>query len=117
MLRYAELYERFKPIQEQLGAIKWKSKREQFKAEHESELRQFYLARRKLPDGIHTADWQRALATLERKNDAAYAEYKTLRAELTKLLDVKYCVDRALNARENKGRKTRLLDKSQLMRE
>ena len=32
-----------------------------------------------------------------------------LRAELTKLLYVKYCVDRALSAREDKGRKTRLL--------
>lgn len=109
LLRHAELYERFKPLYDQLNAIKWKSKRERFKAEHESELRQFYLARRKLPDGIHVAEWQRELATLERENDAAYAEYKTLRAELTKLLDVKYCVDRALSAREDEGRKTRLL--------
>lgn len=109
LLRYAGLYERFKPLHDQLNAIKRKSKREQFKAEHESELRQFYLARRKLSDGIHTDEWQRELATLERENDAAYAEYKTLRAELTKLLDVKYCVDRALSAREDEGRKTRLL--------
>ena len=109
LLRHAELYERFKPLYDQLNAIKWKSKREQFKAEHENELRQFYLARRKLSDGIHTAEWQRELATLGRENDAAYAEYKALRAELTKLLDVKYCVDRALSAREDEGRKTRLL--------
>ena len=109
LLRYVEIYKRSKPIHEQLGTIKWKSKREQFKAEHESELRQFYLARRKLPDGIHVADWQRELATQERKNDAAYAEYKALHSELTKLLDVKFCVDRALNAREGKGRETRPL--------
>ncbi len=109
LLRCAELYNRFKPLHDQLNAIKRKSKREQFKAEHENELRQFYLARRKLPDGIHTAEWQHELATLERENDAAYAEYKALRTELMKLLDVKYCVDRALNAREDKSRKTRLL--------
>ena len=109
LLRYAELYGRFKPIHDQLHVIKWKSKREQFKAKHESELRQFYLARRKLPDGSHIAEWQRELETLKRDSDAAYAEYKTLRAELTKLLDVKYCVDRALSAREAKGRKTRFL--------
>lgn len=112
LLRCAELYNRFKPLHDQLTAIKWKSKREQFKAEHESELRQFYLARRKLPDGIHAADWQRELATQERKNDAVYAEYKALRAELAKLLDVKYCVDRALSTREDEGRKTRLLTNS-----
>ena len=109
LLRCAELYNRFTPLHDQLNAIKWKPKREQFKAEHESELRQFYLARRKLPDGIHIADWQRELATLERENDATYAEYKALRAELTKLLDVKYCVDRVLSEREGKGRKTRPL--------
>ena len=109
LVRYAKLYKRFKPLHDQLNAIKWKSKCEQFKSEHESELRQFYLARRKLPDGIHVAEWQRQLATMERENDAAYAEYKALRAELTKLMGVKYCVDRAMGEREDEGRKTRPL--------
>ena len=109
MMRYAEQYERFKPIHDQLGALKWKAKREQFKTEHESELRQFYLARRKLADGIHTAEWQRELNSLAHENDAAYAKYKTLRDELVELLDVKYCVDRALAAREDKGRLSRPL--------
>ncbi len=110
LLRYAGQYKRFKTVHDELRSIKWKSKRERFKAEHESELKQFYLARRKLPDSIHTAEWQRELETLERANNAAYAKYKPLRAELTKLLDVKYCIDRALNAREEKGRKTRPLE-------
>ena len=109
LLRYAGQYKRFKPLHDQLTAIKWKPKRERFKAEHESELRQFYLTRRKLPDGIHAAEWQRELDALKRENDAAYAEYKTLQVELNKLLDLKYCVDRALSEREGKGRKTRLL--------
>ena len=112
MLRYAESYKRFKPLHDQLRTIKWKSKREQFMTEHESKLRQFYLARRKLSDGIHTAEWQRELDSLEREDDAEYAEYKAIRAELTKLLDVKYCVDRALSAREDEGRETRLLANS-----
>ena len=109
LLRYAGIYKRFKPLHDRLRAIKWKSKREQFKAEHGSELKQFYLARRKLPNGIRTTDWQRELSTLEREDAAVYAEYKALRAELTKLLDVKYCIDCALSAREAKGRETRLL--------
>lgn len=108
LLRCAELYNRFKPLHDQLNAIKRKSKREQFKSEHESELRQFYLARRKLPDGIYTADWQRELETLARENEAAYAKYKALRAELSELLDVKYCIDRALDVRAE-GRKMRPL--------
>lgn len=109
LLRYAELYNRFKPLHDQLSTIKWRSKHEQFKFEHESELRQFYLARRKLSDGIHSAEWQRELDALGRENDTEYAEYKALHSELMKLLDVKYCVDRALSAREDKGRETRLL--------
>ena len=109
LLRYAGIYKRFKPLHDRLRAIKWKSKREQFKAEHGSELKQFYLSRRKLSDGIHTAEWQRQLATMERENDAAYAEYKALHSELTKLLDVKHCVDRARGEREERGRETRLL--------
>ena len=109
LLRYAEQYERFKPLHDQLRTIKRKTKREQFKAEHGSELKQFYLARRKLPNGIRTTDWQRELSTLEREDAAVYAEYKALRAELTKLLDVKYCIDCALSAREAKGRETRPL--------
>lgn len=108
-LSYAEQFKRFKPLYDELNAIKWKSERKQFKAEHESELRQFYMARRKLPGGIHIADWQRELATLECKNDAEYVKYKTLRNELVELLDVKYCIDRALSAREAKGRETRPL--------
>ena len=108
LLGYSEKYERFKPFHNQLCAIKWKSKREQFKAEHSSVLKQFSLARRKLPDVIHATEWQRKLDTLKRESDAAYAEYKALRTELTKLLDVKCCVDRALSAREGKGRDTRL---------
>ena len=109
LLRYAGIYKRFKPLHDRLRAIKWKSKREQFKAKHGSELKQFYLARRKLPNGIRTTDWQRELSTLEREDAAVYAEYKALRAELTKLLDVKYCIDCALSAREAKGRETRPL--------
>lgn len=109
LLRYADQYERFKPIHDQLGALKWKTKREQFKAEHESELKQFYLARRKLANGIHTAEWQRELHALEQDCEDEYAKYKLLRDEMKRLLDVKYCVDRALSGAEGKGHETRLL--------
>jgi hypothetical protein len=108
LLGYAEQYERFKPIHDQLGALKWKSKREQFKTEHESELRQFYLARRKLADGIHTAEWQRELDALKQDCEDEYAKYIRLRDEMKKLLDVKYCVDRALSGEKDEGRKPRL---------
>ncbi len=108
LMRYADQYERLKPIHDQLGALKWKAKREQFKTEHESELRQFYLARRKLADGIHTAEWQRELDSLKQELEDEYAKYKPLRDEMKKLLDVKYCVDRALSGEKDEGREPRL---------
>ena len=110
LLRYADQYERFNPIHDQLGALKWKLKREQFKTEHESELRQFYLARRKLADGIHTSEWQRELEALKQDCEDEYAKYRPLRDEMKKLLDVKYCVDRALSGEKDKGHETRLLE-------
>ena len=108
LITCTEQYERFKPLYDELCSIKWKSKREQFKSEYESELRQFYMARRRLPGGIHIAEWRRELATIERENDTAYNKYKRLRAELSELLDVKYCIDRALDVRAE-GRKMRPL--------
>lgn len=110
LLRYADQYKRFKPIHDQLSALKWKSKREQFKTEHESELRQFYLSRRKLTDGIHAAEWQRELEALKQDCEDEYAKYRPLRDEMKKLLDVKYCVDRALSGEKDKGHETRLLE-------
>lgn len=108
LMRYADQYKRLKPIHDQLGALKWKAKREQFKTEHERELRQFYLARRKLADGIHTAEWQRELDALKQELEDEYAKYKPLRDEMKKLLDVKYCVDRALSGEKDEGREPRL---------
>lgn len=116
-LKYAEQYKRFKPLYDELCSIKWKSKREQFKSEYESELRQFYMARRKLRGGIHIAEWRRELAMLERESNAAYAKYKAPRDELSELLDVKYCIVHALAAREAKGRVSRPLNKLQPERE
>lgn len=109
LLRYADQYERLRPIHDQLGALKWKVKREQFKTEHESELCQFYLARRKLTDGTHAAEWQRELDSLKQELEDEYSKYRPLRDEMKKLLDVKYCVDRALSGEKDKGRETQLL--------
>lgn len=43
--------------------------------------------------------------------DVSRSEEYTVHSELTKLLDVKYCVDRALTAREDKSRETRPLNR------
>ena len=48
LIRYVDDFKRLRPLYEELNAIKFRKKRDAFYAEHESELRLFYLAKRKL---------------------------------------------------------------------
>lgn len=105
LLQQAENYARLKPIFDEMNGIRWKGKREKYRQEHESELRQFYMARRKLtdaftPDGkLPISAWQREMERLAREHEAAYAKYKPLRDDLTKLLQVRHHVNVALEQR------------------
>ena len=105
-LRLVEDYRRLKPLYDEWNAIKWKGRRERFKAAHEDELRQFYMARRKL-EKLRTTDgkpplptWKRELGQLHQEYHLLAAEYKTLWDDMKKLLQVKVCVDTALRQQE-----------------
>ena len=106
LLEQADCYARSKPVYDQLNAIRWKGKREQFKAGHEGDLRMFYMARRKLgkyfpPEGkLPLSTWRKEYGRLRQEYEAEYAEYKPIRADLMKLLQVKSCVDTARRQRE-----------------
>ena len=113
LLRCADLHRELKSVYDELSGIKWKSKREKFKAEHENELRQFHMARRKLgkhraPDGaLPVQAWRRELALLQQEYQAEYERYKPLRDEMTMLLRVKNCVDTVLHQQEQSQEKRR----------
>ena len=106
LMEQAENYAQLKPVYDEMNAIKWKGKRENFKEAHAGELRLFYMARRKLEehfsfDGkLPITSWRKETAKLRQEYDAAHAEYKPLRDELVKLLQVKNCVDTALRQQE-----------------
>lgn len=105
-LRLAEDYCRLKPLYDEWNAIQWKGRREKFKAAHEDELRQFYMARRKLEkhrttDGkLPLPAWKRELGQLHQEYQALAVEYKTLWDDMKKLLQVKSCVDTARRQQE-----------------
>ena len=107
LLRYADTYARFLPVYKKLNAIKWKGEREKFQEAHKDELAMFYMARRKLkahvsPEGkLPVSKWKRERAKLQEVNAAAYAEYKPIREDFTKLLQMKSCVDAALRRLEH----------------
>ena len=105
-LRLVEDYRRLKPLYDEWNAIKWKGRREKFKAVHENELRQFYMIRRKL-EKLRAADgklplstWKREQGQLHQEYQALAAEYKTLWDDMKKLLQVKVCVDTTLRQQE-----------------
>ena len=106
LLHYADLYREAKPVYDELQGIKWKGKREKFKAEHERGLKMFRMARRKLEKNLSSAGkiptqaWQQELASLQQRYQAEYERYKPMRDDMAILLRVKNCVDTVLRQQE-----------------
>ena len=103
LIRYVDDFKRLKPLYEELNAIKFKKKRDAFCSEHESELRLFYLAKRKLdavsPDHkFPVSAWKKELKELEASYKKEAEKLKPIRDELKELYKI-----RAIT--ENYGRK------------
>ncbi len=102
LIRQGENYFRLKPVHDELNGIKWKKQRERFKADHDSELRLFYLARRILREKLSgkpvtVKDWQREYESLKAEYAELSKQHKPLRDELIKLRGVQYHVNRVLS--------------------
>ena len=98
-------FQSLKPVYDGLQKIKFEKPRAKYKAEHETELIQFYAARRKLtgefPDG--KVDMKKLSAeydALEQAHETTYGEFKTVRDDLHRLWKVKSCVDTAARFNE-----------------
>ena len=106
LLEQAERFRELKPIHTQLNAIHRKGQREKFKAAHEGELRQFYMARRKLephftPEGkLPLSKWRAERGKLQQAYQEDYAKYRPIREDLMKLYQVKSTVDAARRRQE-----------------
>ena len=76
--------------------------REKYKAEHEGELRRFYMTKRKLKEKGFDKEpfplkaWQNEFSELSAQREAEYQEYKLIQKELTLLYQIKGDVDRVL---------------------
>ena len=83
LLRMADYYKAGKPVADKLKTIRFEKSRQKYKAEHDEDLRLFYMAERKLKgqvvDGkLPAAAWREEKARLE-------TEYRDLQTELTPL--------------------------------
>ena len=83
LLRMADYYKAGKPVADKLKTIRFEKSRQKYKAEHDEELRLFYMAEHKLKGKIENgklpaAPWRAEKARLE-------TEYRELQTELTLL--------------------------------
>ncbi len=99
LLRYAEMYGKTLPVFEEMSSIKFKGRRETFKSSHDSELRQYYMAKRKLTPYFTEAgklpfkSWRNEQDQLRQERERDYEVYKPLREELAQLLKVGHCTN------------------------
>ena len=113
VLHQAENYRQYKPVFDAMNAIRFKKKRESYRQAHEVELRQFYMARRKLQafagkDGkISSSALQKEIAMLQKDYETEYAELKPLREELRQLWKIKSHVDTVLREDQRREQEVR----------
>ena len=98
-------FQSLKPVYDGLQKIKFEKPRAKYKAEHETELKQFYAARRKLtgefPDGkVDMKKLTEEYDELEQAHNTTYGEFKAVRDDLHRLWKVKSCVDTAARFNE-----------------
>jgi len=94
LIRYADDFKRLRPLYEELNAIIFRKKRDAFYAEHESELRLFYLTKRKLdtvsPDHkFPVSAWKKELKELEASYKKEAEKLKPIREELKELYRIR----------------------------
>ena len=106
-----DTYKRLKSVADNLRSIKFTKAKEKYKADHKSELNQFYAANRLLtkyfPDGKYNSKViQVRYAELEQQHDADYAAFNDFREETRMLWKIKSHIDAALKDREKENTHT-----------
>ena len=109
-LRQVDLYKENLPIYQEMAKPKYRFRKAKasYQAEHEGQLKLFYMARRimkkaGMPDCFDpavAAAWKQELAKTRQDYDAEYAALKPLREEQQYLSHIQYCVDRVLRENE-----------------
>ena len=86
----AKVYTELKPVAEELKNRKYRfaKARDKYKTEHESEIRRFYMVKRKLKDAGFEKEpfslkaWQKEFLELAEQREAEYQEYKLMQKDL-----------------------------------
>ena len=100
LLRQAQNYADTKPIYDEWYRMRFKGKKDKFKEEHESELRKYYAAERKLKPHFHDGKlpltkWRKDITALESEYAAMQTEMEALRDDVRNLRQVTLAVNSA----------------------
>ena len=108
----ADYYKAGKPVADKLKTIRFEKSRQKYKAEHDEELRLFYMAERKLKgqvvDGkLPVAAWRAEKARLETEYRDLQQELAPLYADAKKLWAIHYSIYEVQHAQERQNAATR----------
>lgn len=104
LMEDADIYAELKPIADELKKEKYRfsKAKEKYKAAHDSELRRFYMVKRKLKEKgfekepFPLSAWKQEFAQLSAQREAEYGEYKAMKRDLTVLYQIKSDVDQVM---------------------
>ena len=104
LMEDAKTYAELKPIFDEMKKEKYRftKAKEKYKAEHESELRRFYMVKRKLKEKGFEKEpfpldaWQKEFSELSALREDEYQKYKVMQKDLTLLYQIKGDVDKVM---------------------
>ena len=112
LLRMVDYYKSGKPAADKLKSIRFEKSRQKYKAEHDDELRTFYMAERKLKpyfkDGkLPITTWRREREQLEQEYKDIQTELLPLHADVKKLWAIHYNIYEVQHEQERQNTATR----------
>ena len=112
LLRMVDYYKSGKPAADKLKSIRFEKSRQKYKAEHDDELRTFYMAERKLKpyfkDGkLPITAWRREREQLEQEYRDIQSELLPLHADTKKLWAIHYNIYEVQHEQERQNDATR----------
>ena len=104
LMEDAKTYTELKPVFDVMKKEKYRfpKAKEKYKAEHEGELRRFYMVKRKLKEKgfeeepFPLSSWQKEFSELSAQREDEYQKYKLMQKDLTLLYQIKGDVDKVM---------------------
>lgn len=104
LIEQAKVYKELKPIADEMKKEKYRFKKskEKYQAEHDTELRRFYMVKRKLKEAGFEKEpfplkaWEKELQQLEAQYSEEYEAYKPLNQDLKMLYQIKGDVEKVM---------------------